>query len=91
MSERPRKRWPLKTLVEILPVIIALTALGSYSTIKKVPGVELFTPFAEVFPHVSGWVLGLMGLVFVVGVCGMLWLIYLFSRAPVAPDGGDEG
>ncbi len=91
MSEKPRRKWPLKTLVEILPVIIALTALGSYSSIKKVTDTKLVTPLTEVFQHVPGWVIGLMGGVVVLGTCGMLWLLYLFSRAPVAPDGSNEG
>jgi hypothetical protein len=28
-----------------------------------------------------------MGLIFGVGLLGMGWLIYLFSRAPISPDG----
>lgn len=91
MSKPHRARWPRKTWLEILPVIIALTAVFSYSTIRKVTSVELVTPFAQVLRDVPLWVAGLMGLIVLVGVCGMLWLIYIFSCAPVAPDGRDEG
>jgi len=89
--DRPRKKWPLKTVIEILPIIIALTAIFSYSTIKNVTDVALITPLAEVLGGVPLWVAGLMGLITLVGCAGMVWLIYLFSRAPIAPDGSDEG
>ncbi|MCL4301840.1 MAG: hypothetical protein KJ077_39460 [Anaerolineae bacterium] len=90
-TDKPRPKWPLKTLLEILPIIIALTALLSYSTIRNVTNVALVTPLAEVLGGVPLWVAGLMGLVALVGVMGMGWLIFIFSRAPVAPDGSDEG
>ena len=89
-ADRPRKRWPLKTLIEILPIIIALTAIFSYSTIKNVTDVDLVSPLAEVLGAVPIWVAGLMGLVALVGLLGMIWLIFIFTRAPVAPDGSDE-
>jgi hypothetical protein len=89
-SAQPRKRWPLKTLIEIIPIIVALTAVFSYSTIKNVSDVKLVTPLEEVLGGVPIWVAGLMGLVALVGMLGMGWLIYIFSRAPVAPDGSDE-
>jgi hypothetical protein len=89
-TDKPRFKWPLKTLLEILPIIIALTAILSYSTIRNVSNVALVTPLAEVLGEVPPWVAGLMGLVALVGVLGMGWLIYIFSRAPVAPDGSDE-
>lgn len=85
-----RRRWPLKTLIEILPIIIALTAIFSYSTIRNVTDVPLVTPLTQVLGEVPWWVAGLMGLVVFTGLLGMGWLIYLFSRAPVAPDGSDE-
>lgn len=89
-ESRGKKRWPLKTLIEILPIIIALTALFSYSTIKNVSDVALFTPLQEVLGGVPLWVAVLMGLIALIGLLGMGWLIYLFSRAPVAPDGSSE-
>jgi len=89
-EKQPRKKWPLKTLIEILPVIIALTAIFSYSTIRNVTDVDLVTPLGEVLGGVPIWVAGLMGLIAIVGGLGMTWLIYIFSRAPVAPDGSDE-
>jgi hypothetical protein len=89
-ADRPRKRWPLKTLIEILPIIIALTAIFSYSTIKNVSDVDLVSPLTEVLGAVPVWVAGLMGLVGLVGLLGMIWLIFIFTRAPVAPDGSDE-
>ena len=90
-TEKPRQKWPLKTLIEILPIIIALTVFFSYSTIKNVTQVSLVTPLAEVLGDVPLWVAGLMGLIAVTGFLGMVWLIYIFTRAPVAPDGSDEG
>jgi hypothetical protein len=89
-DHKKRSKWPLKTLIEILPIIIALTALFSYSTIKRVSDVALITPLSEVLGGVPAWVVGLMGLIFLVGFLGMSWLIYVFSRAPVAPDGTAE-
>jgi hypothetical protein len=89
-GEKSRPRWPLKTLIEILPILIALTAIFSYSTIRNVTDVALITPLTDVLGGVPLWVAGLMGLVTLVGALGMGWLIYLFSRAPVAPDGRDE-
>jgi hypothetical protein len=90
-EDKPRPKWPLKTLIEILPLIIALTAIFSYSTIKNVTQVDLVTPLDQVLGGVPWWVVGLMGLIALVGTLGMGWLIYIFSRAPVAPDGSDEG
>lgn len=87
---KPRRTWPLKTLIEILPIIIALTALFSYTTIKNVSGVDLVTPLAQVLGGVPVWVAILMGLIALVGTLGMGWLIYIFSRAPVDPDGSSE-
>lgn len=85
-----RRKWPLKTLIEILPVIIALTALFSYKTLDGIAQVDLVTPLTTVVGGVPGWVIGLMALVVGVGTLGMGWLIYVFSRAPVAADGSDE-
>jgi hypothetical protein len=91
MKRRPsRRRWPLNTLIEILPVIIALTALFSYTTIRRVTPVDLVTPLNQVLGQVPVWVAVLMGLIALIGALGMSWLIYLFCRAPVAPDGGHE-
>lgn len=89
-AAKPRQKWPLKTLIEILPIIIALTALFSYTTIKNVSGVDLITPLAQVLGGVPLWVTILMGLIALVGTLGMVWLIYIFSRAPVNPDGSSE-
>jgi len=89
-ADRPRKKWPLKTVIEILPIIIALTAIFSYSTIKNVTDVELVSPLEAVLGEVPIWVAGLMGLVALVGLLGMIWLIFIFTRAPIAPDGSDE-
>jgi hypothetical protein len=90
-EDKPRPKWPLKTLIEILPLLIALTAIFSYSTIKNVTQVELVTPLSQVLGGVPTWVAALMGLIALVGTLGMGWLIYIFTRAPVAPDGSDEG
>jgi phosphate/sulfate permease len=87
---KPKSRWPAKTLIEILPIIIALTAIFSYSTIKNVSDVALITPLAEVLGGIPLWVAALMGLILIVGCLGMGWLIYIFSRAPIAPDGSNN-
>lgn len=86
---KKRSRWPLTTLIEILPVIIALTIVFSYTTIKGVSKVRLVTPLATVLSAVPLWVAILMSLIVLVGVSGMIWLIYIFMRAPVAPDGSE--
>lgn len=85
-----KKGWPLKTLIEILPLFIALTAIFSYATIKNVTDVDLVTPLSEVLGGVPFWVAGLMGSIFIVGTLAMIWLVYIFTRAPVAPDGSSE-
>ena len=89
-KNKSRSKWPLKTLIEILPILIALTVFFSYSTIKNVTNVALITPLQEVLGGVPLWVEGLMALILVVGFLGMSWLIYIFSRAPIAPDGSNE-
>ncbi len=87
---RSRSRWTLKTLIEILPVVIALTALFSYRAIQRVAPVELVTPLTQVLGAVPVWVAVLMGLIVVVGGLGMAWLIYIFCRAPISSDGAQE-
>ncbi|MCE7989457.1 MAG: hypothetical protein DYG89_50540 [Caldilinea sp. CFX5] len=94
MSNQPqdkpkRSRWPLTTLIEILPVIIALTVFLSYTTIKGVSSVALVTPLTTVLNAVPLWVVILMALILLVGASGMGWLIYIFTRAPVAADGSE--
>ena len=88
-GKKRRSRWPLTTLIEILPVIIALTIVFSYTTIKGVTTVRLVTPLSAVLSAVPLWVAILMSLITFVGVSGMIWLIYIFMRAPVAPDGSE--
>ena len=88
-DKKRRSRWPLTTLIEILPVIIALTIVFSYTTIKGVTTVRLVTPLSAVLSAVPLWVAILMSLITFVGVSGMIWLIYIFMRAPVAPDGSE--
>lgn len=84
-----RSKWPLTTLIEILPVIIALTVFLSYTTIKRVTTVALVTPLTTVLHAVPLWVVILMTLIVLVGMSGMGWLIYIFTRAPVAADGSE--
>ena len=92
MNTKPeKKKWPLKTLLEILPLFVALTAIVSYSTIKNVDDVDLVTPLQQVLNGVPIWVAGLMAMIALVGTLGMGLLIYIFTRAPVSPDGSDEG
>ena len=91
MKDKPsKKRWPLKTLLEFLPVVIALTAIFSYTTIKNVTDVDLVTPLGQVVGGVPLWVTILMGLILLVGMSAMGWLIYIFTRAPVDVDGSGE-
>ena len=85
-----RRAWRLKTLIEILPVIIALTALFSYTTIRRVTPVELVTPLSQVLSQVPLWVAILMGLIALIGALGMIWLIYLFCRAPIVTHSSRE-
>ncbi|MCB0174502.1 MAG: hypothetical protein KDI02_22380 [Anaerolineae bacterium] len=73
-----------------MPIIIALTAIFSYTTIRNVSDVDLVTPLSQVLGGVPIWVAGLMGLIAVVGTLAMIWLMYIFTRAPVSPDGSDE-
>lgn len=91
-TRHPNKRrgWPLKTLIEILPVLIAVTIVFSYTTIKGVSAVELVTPLTTVLGAVPVWVSVLMGLIVLVGTLGMAWLIFIFTRAPVSSDGSDD-
>ena len=85
--KRKRSRWPLTTLIEILPVIIALTVFASYTTIKKIGPVTLVTPLTTVLSAVPLWVTILMALIALIGTAGIVWLIYIFTRAPVSTDG----
>lgn len=89
---RPKKRtgWPLKTLVEILPVLIALTTFFSYTTIQGVSAVELITPLTTILDAVPLWIAILMIGISMVGILGMGWLIYIFTRSPVSADGSNE-
>ena len=88
-NQPKRSRWPLTTLIEILPIIIALTVFLSYTTIKRVSSVALVTPVTTVLQAVPLWVVILMTLIVLVGTSGMAWLIYIFTRAPVAADGSE--
>ena len=88
-TKKKSSRWPLTTLIEILPVIIALTIFVSYTTIKGVTTVRLVTPLSQVLQVVPLWVVILMTLILLVGTTGMVWLIYIFTRAPVSSDGGE--
>lgn len=87
----PKKtKWPLKTFIEILPVIIALSVIFSYTTIKQEVDVVLFTPVSEVLSQVPWWMTALMGLILAVGLLGMGWLIFIFSRAPINADSSND-
>ena len=88
-GKKKRSRWPLTTLIEILPVVIALTVFLSYTTIKGVTTVALVTPLTTVLRAVPLWVVILMTLIMLVGTSGIVWLIYIFTRAPVAADGSE--
>ena len=86
VNRKRKKKFPFKTLIEILPLIIALTALFSYNTIKSVSDVELITPLSTVLGSVPLWVATLMALVTLLGILGMGLLIYIFARAPISLD-----
>ncbi len=89
-KKKKKKGWPLKTLIEILPIIIALSAVFSYKTLQDVYDVQLITPLTTVVNGVPAWVNLLMILVAIVGTLGMGWLIYLFTRAPISADGSSD-
>ena len=82
-----KKRWQWKTLIEILPVLIALTIFFSYRTIRGVTDIPLFTPLMTVVDQVPGWVVLLMVLIAFVGFTGMMWLIFLFTRSALMGEG----
>jgi hypothetical protein len=89
-SNKPRKHWPLKTLVEIIPIFMALSALLTFGWAQRVTGAELLTPLNRVITALPWWATLLMVAVMAIGVLGIVWVTYIFSRAPVAPDGSDE-
>lgn len=89
-STEPRKHWPFKTVLEVFPIFMALSAMLTFGTTRKVSGVELLTPLSRVVSALPWWATLLMGGTMVVGIIGIVWVTFLFSRAPVAPDGSDE-
>lgn len=89
-TKAPRKRWPLKTVLEIFPIFMALSALLTFGTTKKVSDVQLLTPLKQVVGGLPWWATLLMVAAMLVGVLGIIWVTYIFSRAPVAPDGSDD-
>ena len=90
-QDKPRKRWSRKTIIEIIPIVMALTALLTFGVAKNVTDVELLTPLTRVVTTLPLWGTVLMALVMAIGVTGIILGIYIFSRAPVSPDGSDEG
>ena len=89
-SAESRKRWPLKTIIEVIPIIMALSALFTFGVAKRVTDVRLLTPLNEVVAGLPLWATILLALVMTIGVVGIGWGIFIFSRAPVAPDGSDD-
>ena len=85
-AKQSGSRLRLRTLIEILPILIALTIFFSYTTIKGVSTVQLVTPLNTILDAVPMWVALLMLLITIVGVSGMVWLIYIFSKAALRPD-----
>ncbi|MEI2613148.1 MAG: hypothetical protein V9G20_31295 [Candidatus Promineifilaceae bacterium] len=85
-----RKRWPLKTMLEVFPIFMALSALLTFGTTKKVSDVQLLTPLKQVVGVLPLWATVLMVAAMLVGILGIIWATYIFSRAPVAPDGSDD-
>ena len=79
-STRSRLTKAVRRLIEILPVLIALTALFSYRAIDGLAGEVLATPLGEVVRAVPPWVNVLMLLTAFTGLAGMLWLIIVFAR-----------
>ena len=89
-STEPRKHWPFKTVLEVFPIFMALSALLTFGTTRKVTGVELLTPLSRVVSVLPWWATLLLAGTMLVGLVGIAWVTFLFSRAPVAPDGSDE-
>ena len=67
---------------------------GTRQEVVAEPGMTVMEAARKELEQVLGgvplWVAILMGLIAITGTLGMIWLIYIFSRAPVSPDGGDE-
>ncbi|MFN8446841.1 MAG: hypothetical protein U0175_38965 [Caldilineaceae bacterium] len=87
---KPRKHWPFKTVLEVFPIFMALSAMLTFGTTRKVSDVELLTPLSRVVSALPWWATLLMGGTMLVGIVGIVWVTFIFSRAPVAPDGSDE-
>ena len=53
---KPRKKWPLKTVIEVFPIFIALTALLTFGTARKAgEEVELLTPLSRITGALPLW------------------------------------
>jgi len=85
-SPKPRKRWPFKTVLEIFPIFMALSALLTFGTTRKVSDVELLTPLNRVLGGLPWWAALLLGAIVVVGLLGIGLATFMFSRAPVGSD-----
>lgn len=85
-TPKPRKRWPFKTILEIFPIFMALSALLTFFTTRKVNDVELLTPLNRVLGGLPWWAALLLGAIVVVGLLGIGLATYMFSRAPVGSD-----
>lgn len=83
---KPRKRWPFKTILEIFPIFMALSALLTFFTTRKVNDVELLTPLNRVLGGLPWWAALLMGAIAIVGLLGIGLATFMFSRAPVGSD-----
>ena len=79
-STRSRLFKAGRRLIEILPVIIALTALFSYRAIDGLTDQVLATPIGQVVQAVPPWVNVLMLLTAFTGLAGMFLLIMVFAR-----------
>jgi hypothetical protein len=89
-EEAPRLHWPVKTAIEVIPIIMAMTALFTWGFAKRTTDVKLLTPLSTVTSALPWWGTVVMALVGLIGITGIIWATYLFSRAPMAPDGSDE-
>ncbi len=89
-GEKERKRWPLKTVIEVFPIFMALTALLTFGTARRAGQGEVLTPLSRMTDSLPLWSILLLAGCFAIGIFGIIWATWVFSRAPVAPDGSDD-
>ncbi len=86
-----KHKWPLKTFIEMIPIVLTVSALFTFGVAKRVTTVKLLTPLSTVTGGLPLWGIILMVLVGFIGLAGVSLGIYIFSRAPMRlSDNGEE-